>query len=75
MSDSSLDPVNHLEKVVQSVYMPLMSLPENQNCWSDAVRKDVIDNIYRFVSNIHNATNYVQSPENIANLGVKNSYK
>ncbi|GBG28212.1 Dynein heavy chain 2, axonemal [Hondaea fermentalgiana] len=52
VGDCNVDPVQQLELVTQDVFMPLLSNTANQASWSDAMRKEMMDNVHSFVSSV-----------------------
>lgn len=50
IGDCGEDPVRALSAVARFVYVPLMFLERNEEHWSEAVRKDVLEGMNSFVS-------------------------
>ena len=52
VQDMSQDPLDHLEKVVQEVYLPLLANPANQEGWGEVASKEIMDQMHSFLANI-----------------------
>ena len=50
--EMSPEPLQHLEQVVQQVYLPLLSNPLNQEGWGEVASKEIIDKLHGFLANV-----------------------
>ena len=48
----SKEPLVHLEKSIQHVYMPLIGNRSNQEGWGDVASKDVMDRLHSFLASV-----------------------
>lgn len=51
-NDLSQEPLEHLEKVLSEVYIPLLSNPRNQVGWGEVTSKEVVDKLHSFLANV-----------------------
>ena len=47
-----LQPLEHLEKLAQEVYLPILSNPLNQEGWGEVASKEIMDRFHSFLANI-----------------------
>ena len=52
IGNMNMPTLNHLCSVLQEIYMPLISNPNNQEGWSELVTKDVMDNLHIFIAGL-----------------------
>lgn len=52
MHDLSIDPLEHLERVIQEVYLPVLSNPLNQEEWGEVASKEIVDKLHSFLSDL-----------------------
>jgi len=45
-------PLEHLERIIQDVYMPLLSNPANQEGWGEVASKEVLDKLHGFLASV-----------------------
>ena len=50
--DMIADPLEHLEKVVEEVYLPLLSNPNNQEGWGEVASKEIMDQMHGFLASV-----------------------
>lgn len=46
------DPLQHLEAVLQEVYLPLLANPSNQEGWGETASKEILDQLHGFLANV-----------------------
>jgi dynein heavy chain len=46
------EPLEHLEKVLGEVYLPLLSNPSNQEGWGELASKEIVDRLHGLLANI-----------------------
>ena len=51
-TEMSKDPLRHLEKVLEDVYVPVLANPKNQEGWGEVVSKEVMDKVYGLLANV-----------------------
>lgn len=51
-SDVSGMPLEHLEKVIQEVYLPLLANPANQEGWGEVASKEILDKVHGFLASV-----------------------
>ena len=44
------EPLEHLEKVLAEIYLPLLSNPSNQDGWGEIASKEIVDRLHSFLS-------------------------
>jgi dynein heavy chain, axonemal len=52
VSDMLPEPLEHLEKVLSEVYIPLLSNPVNQEGWGEVAAKEIMDRLHAFLANV-----------------------
>jgi dynein heavy chain len=52
VSDMTPEPLEHLEKVLAEVYIPLLSNPSNQEGWGEVASKEIMDRLHGFLANV-----------------------
>jgi dynein heavy chain, axonemal len=52
VGDMTAEPLEHLEKVLSEVYIPLLSNPVNQEGWGEVASKDIMDRLHTFLANV-----------------------
>ncbi|RYY38440.1 hypothetical protein EON62_00430 [archaeon] len=52
VSDMTPEPLEHLEKVLSEVYIPLLSNPNNQEGWGEVASKEIMDRLHGFLANV-----------------------
>ncbi len=51
-NDLSGMPLEHLEKVIQEVYLPLLANPANQEGWGEVASKEILDKLHGFLASV-----------------------
>jgi dynein heavy chain, axonemal len=51
-NDVTGHPLEHLEKIIQDVYLPLLSNPANQEGWGEVASKEILDKMHGFLANV-----------------------
>jgi dynein heavy chain len=51
-ADMSGDSLEHLERLMSDVYMPLLSNPANQRGWGEVTAKELLDRLHGFLANV-----------------------
>jgi dynein heavy chain len=51
-NDLSGMPLEHLEKVISEVYLPLLSNPANQEGWGEVASKEILDKLHGFLASV-----------------------
>lgn len=46
------EPLEHLEKVLSEIYLPLLSNPNNQEGWGEVASKEIMDRLHGFLANV-----------------------
>jgi len=52
VSDMTSEPLEHLERVLTEVYLPLLSNPSNQEGWGEVAAREVLDRLHVFLANV-----------------------
>jgi len=52
VSDMTPEPLEHLEKLLAEVYIPLLSNPSNQEGWGEVASKEIMDRLHGFLANV-----------------------
>ena len=50
--DMIADPLEHLERVVQEIYLPLLSNANNQEGWGEVASKEIMDQMHGFLASV-----------------------
>jgi dynein heavy chain, axonemal len=46
------EPLEHLEKLLSEVFLPLLSNPANQDGWGEVASKEIVDRMHGFLANV-----------------------
>ena len=49
---AGLTPLDHMARVAQEIYLPLITNPRNQEVWSEMVLKEVVESVNGFMANV-----------------------
>lgn len=52
VSDMTAEPLEHLERVLSEIYIPLLSNPSNQEGWGEVASREVMDRLHAFLANV-----------------------
>ena len=52
MNEMGPEPLEHLEKVLAEIYLPLLSNPSNQDGWGEIASKEIVDRLHGFLSSV-----------------------